>query len=71
MPEPSCWSRPEPCELDKQAEGRRDRMLLILELRRKGTLLLVLGILPPCDREYDQLKHTLHHRLRGPRCKKI
>jgi hypothetical protein len=47
MPEPSCCRRPDPCELDKQAEGRRERMLLMLELSRKGTLLLVFGMLPP------------------------
>lgn len=48
MPEPSCCRRPEPCEPDKQADGRRDRREVILELSRNGTLLLVFGILPPC-----------------------
>lgn len=51
MPEPSCWSRPEPCEPPKTADGRLDLMLCMLLLSRKGTLLLVLGIEPPYKRD--------------------
>ena len=46
MPEPSCWSRPEPCEPPRQADGLRERRLLMDELR-KGVLELVFGMLPP------------------------
>lgn len=49
MPEPSCCSRPEPCEPPNTADGLRDLMLCILLLSRYGTLLLVLGIEPPCN----------------------
>lgn len=49
MPEPSCCSRPEPWEPPNTADGLRDRMLCILLLNRYGTLLLVLGIEPPCN----------------------
>lgn len=48
MPEPSCWSRPEPCEPPRQADGLRERRLLMDELR-KGVLELVFGMLPPCN----------------------
>lgn len=46
MPVPSCWSKPEPCDPPRHADGLRDLRLLMDELR-KGVLELVLGMLPP------------------------
>ncbi|KAK6629262.1 hypothetical protein RUM43_003079 [Polyplax serrata] len=51
MPEPSCCSRPEPCELVKQVDGRRERKDVMLEFSRNGTLLLVFGMLPPWNKK--------------------
>lgn len=51
MPEPNCWSSPAPCwDEVEETEGRLElRMLVILEDRRYGTLLLVIGIPPACN----------------------
>jgi len=51
MLEPTCCSSPMPCCDDvEDTEGRLEpRMLFRLELSRYGTLLLVIGIPPPCE----------------------
>lgn len=50
MLEPTCCSSPMPCCDDvEDTDGRLDpRILFKLELSKYGTLLLVIGILPPC-----------------------
>lgn len=50
MLEPTCCSSPMPCCDDvEDTDGRLDpRILFKLELSRYGTLLLVIGIPPPC-----------------------
>lgn len=48
MPLLSCCSRPEPCEVVRQADGRRERIDCIEEVSRNGTLDDVFGIEPPC-----------------------
>lgn len=66
MPEPSCWSSPEPWEPPNTADGRLERMLCMLLLSRKGTLLLVFGIEPPYERNF--LGRGLDKKLMGGWC---
>lgn len=55
MLEPTCCSRPMPCCDDvEDTDGRLEpRILFRLELSRYGTLLLVIGIPPPCKSGSD------------------
>lgn len=54
MPVPNCCSRPEPCwDVVDDTDGRRElRILVMLELNRYGTLLLVVGI-PPYLKKFN------------------
>lgn len=57
MPDPSCCSRPDPEPSgpdDRTVDWRRDLMLCMLDESRKGTLLEVFGMEPPCFWEYNK-----------------